>query len=196
MHNRARQPRASCRRPRPAQSTAPPGANQCSTLSRRPPTARGRCSARRWPTHHHQETLTKREEYTLGFTTIAFMAFSVIEMIYAAEQLMALLGDAAAMMVDACTYMFNGCAIRRARQQGKEQVGRARTGHFGVRAGRAMIPPYDAVSTLASGASGDGVNLVVVLAFGLRSRLIGGVLFWPSGRLQRRIVRRARVARS
>ena len=60
--------------------------------------------------------LTKREEYTLGFTTIAFMAFSVIEMIYAfSSNSMALLGDAVAMMVDACTYMFNGCAIRRAR---------------------------------------------------------------------------------
>ena len=48
------------------------------------------------------------------------MAFSVIEMIYAFSNSMALLGDAVAMMVDACTYMFNGCAIKRARQQGKE----------------------------------------------------------------------------
>ena len=45
--------------------------------------------------------LTKREEYTLGFTTIAFMAFSVIEMIYAfSSNSMALLGDAVAMMVE------------------------------------------------------------------------------------------------
>ena len=48
--------RASCPPLARAQSTAPPGANQCSTLSRRPPTARGRCSGP-WPTHHHQETI-------------------------------------------------------------------------------------------------------------------------------------------
>ena len=127
--------------------------------------------------------LTKREEYTLGFTTIAFMAFSVIEMIYAfSSNSMALLGDAVAMMVDACTYMFNGCAIRRARQQGKEDKW-AVLGPVistSVLIGAMIYIFYDAVSTLASGASGDGVNLVVVLAFGLANLVIdiaSGVLF-------------------
>ena len=100
--------------------------------------------------------LTKREEYTLGFTTIAFMAFSVIEMIYAfSSNSMALLGDAVAMMVDACTYMFNGCAIRRARQQGKEDKW-AVLGPVistSVLIGAMIYIFYDAVSTLASGAS-------------------------------------------
>ena len=102
--------------------------------------------------------LTKREEYTLGFTTIAFMAFSVIEMIYAfSSNSMALLGDAVAMMVDACTYMFNGCAIRRARQQGKEDKW-AVLGPVistSVLIGAMIYIFYDAVSTLASGASGS-----------------------------------------
>jgi len=127
--------------------------------------------------------LTKREEYTLGFTTIAFMAFSVIEMIYAfSSNSMALLGDAVAMMVDACTYMFNGCAIRRARQQGKEDKW-AVLGPVistSVLIGAMIYIFYDAVSTLASGASGDGVNLVVVLAFGLANLVIdiaSGILF-------------------
>ena len=127
--------------------------------------------------------LTKREEYTLGFTTIAFMAFSEIEMIYAlSSNSMALLGDAVAMMVDACTYMFNGCAIRRARQQGKEDKW-AVLGPVistSVLIGAMIYIFYDAVSTLASGASGDGVNLVVVLAFGLANLVIdiaSGVLF-------------------
>ena len=53
------------------------------------------------PPDENSVKLTKREEYTLGFTTIAFMAFSVIEMIYAfSSNSMALLGDAVAMMVE------------------------------------------------------------------------------------------------
>merc|ERR1711907_927196 len=89
-------------------------------------------------------------------------------MIYAfSSNSMALLGDAVAMMVDACTYMFNGCSIRRARQQGKEDKW-AVLGPVistSVLIGAMIYIFYDAVSTLASGASGDGVNLVVVLAF-------------------------------
>ena len=45
-HNRARQPRAQ------APSTAPPARLEIQTLSRRNPTARGRCSGP-WPTYHH-----------------------------------------------------------------------------------------------------------------------------------------------
>ena len=68
-------------------------------------------------------------------------------------------------MVDACT---GQRWVEERGSRARRTAGRARTGHFGVRADRAMIYIfYDAVSTLASRASGDGVNLAVVLAFGL-----------------------------
>jgi Co/Zn/Cd efflux system component len=127
--------------------------------------------------------LTKREEYTLGFTTVAFMTFSIIELIFAfSSNSMALLGDAVAMMVDAFTYMFNGFAIQRARMKGKEDKW-AVLGPVistSVLIGAMIYIFYDAVSTLASGASGDGVDLVVVLAFGLANLAIdiaSGILF-------------------
>ena len=193
-HNKQQPPRttahashATCRRPRPAAIHRAPRRTSVfnieTTQADRARPLLGAMADAPPPQPDQSLKLTKREEYTLGFTTIAFMAFSVIEMIYAfSSNSMALLGDAVAMMVDACTYMFNGCAIRRARQQGKEDKW-AVLGPVistSVLIGAMIYIFYDAVSTLASGASGDGVNLVVVLAFGLANLVIdiaSGVLF-------------------
>ena len=57
--------------------------------------------------------LTKREEYTLGFYDhrVHGLFGDRDDLRILESNSMALLSDAVAMMVDACHYMFNGCAI-------------------------------------------------------------------------------------
>ena len=72
------------------------------------------------------------------------------------------------MLVDACTYIFNGCAIRRTRLRGREDKW-AVLGPVvstAVLVGAMIYIMIDAIHTLVANENGD-VDEVVVLAFGL-----------------------------
>mmetsp|Transcript_2842 Transcript_2842/g.8589 ORF Transcript_2842/g.8589 Transcript_2842/m.8589 type:complete len:262 (-) Transcript_2842:56-841(-) len=113
--------------------------------------------------------ISRREETVLALICVAFLTFAIVEMIYAySSGSLALLGDAAAMLVDACTYIFNGCAIRRTRLRGREDKW-AVLGPVvstAVLVGAMIYIMIDAIQTLVANENGD-VDEVVVLAFGL-----------------------------
>ncbi|KAJ8598857.1 hypothetical protein CTAYLR_010661 [Chrysophaeum taylorii] len=96
-----------------------------------------------------------------------------MELLYAfISNSLALLGDASAMLVDACTYLGNFIAIRQAKKDGSSWLTTAGPCLSAIALTGVMIYVlYDAIDELLS-SGGGGVKLRIVLIFGLSNLLL------------------------
>ena len=119
------------------------------------------------------EFLSRKSEVALGVAFLSFMSFAVIEMLYAfISNSLALLGDSAAMLVDACTYLCNYLAIRYTKDSGSSSLTIA--GPFVSALALTGVMIYvlvDAIGELFS-AGGEGVKVQIVLIFGCANLLL------------------------
>mmetsp|Transcript_18662 Transcript_18662/g.58688 ORF Transcript_18662/g.58688 Transcript_18662/m.58688 type:complete len:253 (+) Transcript_18662:94-852(+) len=117
--------------------------------------------------------LSRKSEVALGVAFLSFMTFAVVEMLYAfISNSLALLGDSAAMLVDACTYLCNYLAIRYTKDAGSSHLTIAGPFVSAVALTGVMIYVLiDAIGELLS-SGGDGVKLQIVLIFGCANLLL------------------------
>lgn len=112
--------------------------------------------------------VSRKSEIALFVAFVSFLTFAIVEMLYAfISNSLALLGDAAAMIVDACTYLFNFIAIRHAKNSGTSWLTIA--GPFISALALTGVMIYvlsDAIDELRS-SGGPAVRLRIVLIFGL-----------------------------
>ena len=128
------------------------------------------------------EYMSARSEAVLLFAFVGFLIFAVAEMTYAfVANSLALLGDAAAMIVDALTYVMNLIAIRHTKRGSKSAM--VLLGPFVSALALVGVMIYvliDAIQELVGPGDGD-VELFIVLFFGLGNLaldLLNLVLFW------------------
>ena len=131
--------------------------------------------------------VSRKSECVLTLASVGFLGFASAEMTYAfAANSLALLGDAAAMMVDALTYVMNLIAIKRGRRRG-EFARESRCALFGpflsalALMGVMVYILIDALAELRGQGKGPSVKLEVVLFFGIANLCLDVfnlVLFW------------------
>lgn len=117
--------------------------------------------------------LSKRSEVALFVAFVSFFVFAVVELMYAfISNSLALLGDAAAMIVDSCTYLGNFVAIKMTKKSGVSWLSIAGPFISAVALTGVMIYVLqDAISELLA-ADNDGVRLSIVLIFGSANLLL------------------------
>lgn len=117
-----------------------------------------------------------RSETILLFAFASFLSFAIIELIYAfSSNSLSLLGDSLSMMVDSCTYLVNGMAMKRIRSRGREDDSTmiAPAVSAAVLTGAMVYVLVEAVEEL-KGAGSNDVKDSVVLAFGVANLFIDG----------------------
>jgi len=127
--------------------------------------------------------LSARSEIALTLAFVSFLTFALAELAYAfIANSLALLGDAAAMIVDAFTYLGNLLAIRYARGKGGASLVTV-AGPFVSAIALTGVMIYvliDAIQELTESGD-DDVRLKIVLAFGIANLLldvVNLVAFW------------------
>lgn len=117
--------------------------------------------------------LSRRSEVALFVAFISFFVFAVVELLYAfISNSLALLGDAAAMIVDSCTYLGNFVAIKLTKKSGVSWLSIAGPFVSAVALTGVMIYVLqDAISELVA-SDNDNVRLSIVLIFGTANLLL------------------------